>query len=78
MRIKTFLAATAVVASFSPITAQAQSSSENPWMVRVRAVDLLWQNGQTSAVLTLDVKAKDQVTPEFDVSYFFTKNIAAE
>lgn len=78
MRIKTFLAATLAVASLAPITAQAQSSSENPWMVRVRAVDLLYQNGQSGAVQDLNVKAKNQWIPEFDVSYFFTKNIAAE
>ena len=78
MRIKTIVAAMAAVASLTPVVAQAQSSNENPWMVRVRVVDLLWQNGQTSAVQTLDVKAKDQMIPEFDVSYFFTKNIAAE
>lgn len=46
--------------------------------MRVRAVDLLFQNGQTSTVADLNVKAKNQVIPEFDVSYFFTKNIAAE
>ncbi len=78
MRIKTLLAAMAAVASLAPVAVQAQSSSENPWIVRVRAVDLLWNNGQTGAVQTLDVKAKDQIIPEFDVSYFFTKNIAAE
>jgi outer membrane protein len=68
----------ATVASLTPIASQAQSSSENPWMVRVRAVDLLWQNGQTESVKTLDIKAENQFIPEFDVSYFFTKNIAAE
>jgi outer membrane protein len=47
-------------------------------MVRVRAVDLLYQNGQSGAVQDLNVKAKNQWIPEFDVSYFFTKNIAAE
>ena len=78
MRIKTFLAATVAVASLAPIAAQAQSSSENPWMVRVRAVDVLYQNGQSGAVQDLNVKAKNQWIPEFDVSYFFTKNIAAE
>ncbi len=78
MRIKTLVAALAAMTSLVPIAAQAQSSSENPWMVRVRAVDLLWANGQSSAVQTLDVKAKDQIIPELDVSYFFTKNIAAE
>jgi outer membrane protein len=78
MRIKTLVAAMAAVASLAPIAAQAQSSSENPWMVRVRAVDVLYQNGQSGAVQDLNIKAKNQWIPEFDVSYFFTKNIAAE
>lgn len=77
MRIKSLVAAMAAVASLAPIAAQAQAQ-ENPWMVRVRAVDLLWQNGQTGVVQTSNIKAKEQWIPEFDVSYFFTKNIAAE
>lgn len=77
MRIKSLVAAMAAVASLAPIAAHAQAQ-ENPWIVRVRAVDLLFQNGQTSTVADLNVKAKNQVIPEFDVSYFFTKNIAAE
>jgi len=79
MHIKTLVAALAVMTSLAPIAAQAQSSSENPWMVRVRAVDLLWANGQSGSVVQgSNVKAKDQIIPELDVSYFFTKNIAAE
>jgi len=79
MRIKTLVAALAAMTSLVPIAAQAQPSSENPWMVRVRAVDLLWANGQSGSVVQgSNVKAKDQIIPELDVSYFFTKNIAAE
>ena len=79
MRIKTLVAALAVLTLLAPIATQAQSSSENPWMVRVRAVDLLWANGQSGSVVQgSNVKAKDQIIPELDVSYFFTKNIAAE
>ena len=78
MRLKSLVAAMAAVASLAPIAAQAQSSNENPWMVRVRAVDLLWQNGQTGGVTTNNIKAQNQWIPEVDVSYFFTKNIAAE
>ncbi|MBU3539757.1 OmpW family protein [Polynucleobacter sp. UB-Tiil-W10] len=83
MRIKTLVAAMAAVASLAPIAAQAQAE-ENPWMVRVRAVDLLWQNGQSNGgyagagVQQNNVRAKNQWIPEFDISYFFTKNIAAE
>ena len=77
MRIKSIIAAMAAVASLAPIAAQAQAE-ENPWMVRVRAVDMLWQNGQTGIAQDANIKAKNQWIPEFDVSYFFTKNIAAE
>ena len=79
MRLKSLVVAMAAVASLAPIASQAQSSSENPWMVRVRATDLIWQNGQSGAVVQgANVKAANKVIPEFDVSYFFTKNIAAE
>jgi len=78
MRLKSLIAAMAVVASLAPITSQAQSADENPWMVRIRAVDLLWNNGQTGIAQSENLKAKNQVIPEFDISYFFTKNIAAE
>lgn len=78
MRIKTLVAAMAAVASLAPIAAQAQAAEENPWMVRVRAVDVLFQNGQSGSVQDLNIKAKNQWIPEFDVSYFFTKNIATE
>jgi outer membrane protein len=79
MRLKSLVLAIAAVSSLTPIASQAQSSSENPWMVRVRAVDLLWQNGQSGSVVQgADVKAANKVIPELDVSYFFTKNIAAE
>jgi len=77
MRIKSLIVAMAAVVSLVPIAAQAQAE-ENPWMVRVRAVDMLWQNGQSQTVQDLNIKAKNQWIPEFDVSYFFTKNIAAE
>jgi outer membrane protein len=78
MRIKSLVVAMAAVASLAPVASQAQSSGDNPWMVRIRAVDLLWQNGQTDTVSALNVKAENQIIPELDISYFFTKNIAAE
>ncbi|MDH6300525.1 OmpW/AlkL family protein [Polynucleobacter sphagniphilus] len=79
MRIKTLVAAMAVLVTLAPITSKAQSTeNDNPWMVRVRAVDLLWNNGQSGVAQTLNVNARNQVIPEFDVTYFFTKNIATE
>ena len=88
MRLKSLVVAMAAVASLTPVMAQAQAAEENPWMLRVRAVDLLFQNGQSNGdgslnalglgVQTANVKAKNQWIPEFDITYFFTKNIAAE
>ena len=56
-------------------------AQENPWMVRVRATDLNWENSQSTATINasgLNVNAKDKTIPELDITYFFTKNIAAE
>jgi outer membrane protein len=58
-------------------------AQENPWMVRVRATNLNWENGQSTSAIQpgvtgLDVKAKDKTIPEIDITYFFSKNIAAE
>lgn len=58
-------------------------AQENPWMVRVRATNLNWENGQSTATIQaggsgLDVNAKDKTIPEIDITYFFSKNIAAE
>lgn len=59
----------------------------NPWMLRVRALGVLPDAGG-STVNVLGVPAlsspnsglsiSNQVVPELDISYFFTKNIAAE
>ena len=57
----------------APVLAQ-----DNPFMVRLRAVHLNWDNGQNQGVKALDIEAKNKTIPEVDFSYFFTKNIAAE
>jgi outer membrane protein len=56
-------------------------AQENPWMVRARATHLNWDNGQSTAAIGpsgYDVNAKNKTIPELDITYFFTKNIAAE
>lgn len=53
-------------------------AQENPWMVRARATHLNWDNGQSGVVQAADVNAKNKTIPELDITYFFTKNIAAE
>ena len=82
MRLKSLVVAAAAAGLLAPAFAQAQAQfKDGDWMVRVRAVDLLFQNGQgggNGSVAAYKIKAENQVIPEFDVSYFFTKNIAAE
>lgn len=68
-------AATLTLAATFPAMAQV---AEGNWLIRARAVDLLFDNGQSKSVKTLDIKAEDRWIPEVDISYFFTKNIAAE
>ena len=51
MRLKSLVVAMAAVASLAPVMAQAQAE-ENPWMLRVRAVYVDWQNGQANGSST--------------------------
>jgi len=80
---KTKAIAAAVLATLS-LTGVAMDSAvaqESPWLVRVRAVHL---NTADKSDPVGGVGASDRLTvsnetiPEFDVSYFFTPNLAAE
>ena len=80
---KTKAIAAAVLATLS-LTGVAMGSAvaqESPWLVRVRAVHL---NPADKSDPVGGVGASDRLTvsdktiPEFDVSYFFTPNLAAE
>jgi outer membrane protein len=57
------------------LLAASVSAQQSPWLVRVRAVQLN-MDSQDSTGLGLSVN--DKTIPEFDVSYFFTPNLAAE
>ena len=63
-------------------TGAAAHAEDNPWMLRARVVGVLPDAGGTlkagGATLPGDVDIADQYVPEFDITYFFTKNIAAE
>ncbi|MBI5128530.1 MAG: OmpW family protein [Rhodopseudomonas palustris] len=51
----------------------------NPWMIRLRALGVVTQDsGYVDQVLGSGLKTTDTLVPELDISYFFTKNIAAE
>lgn len=59
----------------------AMAAEQSPWQVRVRAVHIETANksdpilGATPSNL---IDVSDETIPELDISYFFTKNIAAE
>ncbi|MQA42287.1 OmpW/AlkL family protein [Rugamonas aquatica] len=73
--------AAAVLATLSLVAGSSAMAEESPWLVRVRAVhldpaDKSDQVGGVGASDRLTISSK--TIPEFDVSYFFTPNIAAE
>lgn len=79
------ITAAALVAATAPQFAAAQDTGN--WIVRVRATDLKSSNDNNSQLKTtlqslglgLDhAEINDKWIPEFDISYFFTPNIAAE
>lgn len=51
-------------------------AQDNPFMVRLRAVNLDWDNGRKEGLSA--IAAKDKTIPEVDITYFFTPNIAVE
>ena len=68
------------IALSAAVPAMAQQSAEGNWLVRGRAVQLDYSNGQADNMQANvgKVEAADRWIPEVDISYFFTKNIAAE
>jgi outer membrane protein len=63
----------------APTAAQEATQSQSPWMIRLRALGVITQDsGYVGGVAGSDLSYSDTVVPEFDVTYFFTKNIAAE
>ena len=57
-------------------------ADDNPWMVRGRVLGVLPDASADlsvgTAALAGNVEIGDQYVPELDITYFFTKNIAAE
>ncbi len=72
------LAATVVTGLM--ISGRAAAEELSPWMIRARLLDVVTErnNSAGGGVGADTLKVSDQVQPEIDVTYFFTKNIAAE
>lgn len=73
--MKKFISSLLLGATLVTATAWAEAS-DNPWMVRFRALNLDWNNGREDGLP--NITAKNKTIPEIDVSYFFSPNIAAE
>ncbi|RCW74036.1 OmpW/AlkL family protein [Pseudorhodoferax soli] len=67
--------AAAVLGLAMAAPAFAQSADAGPWQVRLRAVHLNSDNGDSTG---LGLSINDKTIPEVDISYFFTPHIAAE
>ena len=76
MRSKLLSTLLAVISLSTPLIVKADVEPGS-WMVRARAVKLNWENGQKDGLSAANVTAKNTWIPEVDISYFFTKNIAA-
>ncbi|MGB3626312.1 MAG: OmpW family outer membrane protein, partial [Henriciella sp.] len=72
----------ATSALFGAAGAAVAEEGDSPWMVRGRVIGVLPDEaaslsvGGTALPGTVDIS--DQYVPELDITYFFTKNIAAE
>lgn len=88
---KALLAATALTfaapAAFAADAVIAQPASEiqvvpqalSPWQIRVRALGVIAENsGHVDGVSGSDLNYSKSITPELDITYYFTDNIAAE
>lgn len=69
------IAACAALSTLATVSTAQAASTEGPWLVRVRAVNLDSANKDDTG---LDLSVNDKVIPELDISYFITPNIAAE
>lgn len=55
------------------------AESWNPWLIRLRALGVVTRDsGSVDQVPGSDLATSDAIVPELDITYFFTKNFAAE
>lgn len=58
---------------------EAVAAAHSPWQVRVRALGVIPKDkGSVNGVAGSDLQSSNSITPELDISYYFTDNIAAE
>lgn len=80
--MKKLILGLALAAVVSPVMAkevskEVKKGDDGKWMIRARALGVVPQEDSTLSIGG-EVKVNNSVVPEFDVTYFFTPNIAAE
>ena len=60
------------------LVAGAAQAQEGTWLVRGRVLSLTANNGNSPEQSLGKVEVSNKVLPDLDISYFFSKNIAAE
>ena len=66
-----------IAAAVGMLVAGSVVAQESPWLVRARAVNLDMANTDHTD-LGANLNVNNKTIPELDVSYFFSKNVAAE
>ncbi|MER9725915.1 MULTISPECIES: OmpW family protein [unclassified Mesorhizobium] len=73
------VAADLAQAASVPQAGASVTEAPSPWQIRLRALGVVTEDsGYVNAVPGSDLSYSNTVTPELDISYFFTDNIAAE
>lgn len=75
---KLTISASAAVLSMAYVVPSYASSVDDPWLIRLRAVNIVPDESADIETIGGDVNISNRVVPELDISYFFTENIAAE
>ncbi|ESY15360.1 membrane protein [Mesorhizobium sp. LNJC394B00] len=73
------VAADLAQAASVPQAGASVTEAPSPWQIRLRGLGVVTQDsGYVNAVPGSDLSYSNTVTPELDISYFFTDNIATE
>jgi len=75
---KSLIASAVMTASLSTAPIVSAGEVDDPWLIRLRVIDVIPDENADIDVIGGDVKISDRIVPELDISYFFTENIAAE
>ncbi len=68
-----------VAATTAPAAPADAFNTQSPWQIRLRALGVITNDsGRVDGIAGSGLSSSNSVIPEFDVSYFFTENIAAE